>query len=79
MRKKLTILFSFVLVIVLLFLGAALRHASISGEPVFSEKNFIGAIPLFGIVLLVVFAASLIPWEKTKLHDDRSQGPESDD
>ncbi|WP_149196412.1 hypothetical protein [Luteimonas suaedae] len=64
MAKKVAILISGVLVSLLIFLGSALRHSNVSGEPFLSEKNLVGAVPVFLVVLLVMAAAFLIPWEE---------------
>ncbi|HET6395793.1 MAG TPA: hypothetical protein VFF91_03020 [Pseudoxanthomonas sp.] len=64
MTKKITISLSAVLVSALIFLGSALRHSNVSGEPFLSEKNLVGAVPVFLIVLAVMAVAFLVPWEE---------------
>lgn len=78
MAKKVAISLSGALVSVLVFLGSALRHSNVSGEPFLSEKNLVGAIPVFLVVLLVMAVAFLAPWEEFGQRNGDEPKPRND-
>jgi hypothetical protein len=79
MAKKVAISLSLALVSALIFLGSALRHSNVSGEPFLSEKNLVGALPVFLVVLVVMAAAFLIPWEELGQKDGNDLGAKGDE
>lgn len=79
MVKKVAIALSAVFVSALIFFGTALRHSNVSGKPLLSEKNLLGAVPMFLVVLVVMAVAFLVPWEELGQKDEESPKPGNDE
>ena len=79
MFKRVLIVFGIVfLVSPLMFLGTVFRQANISGYPVFSEANMLSALPMFGVVVVVLFIGLLIPWGEDEPRDDDESRKDKD-